>query len=169
MKNNSPEEAAICVATASLILGIAGAGASAFGSYETGAFQGQVARNNAIIAQQNADYARQAGSEQASIASRKGAAEGGKIKAAQAANGLDVNSGSALDVQAGERETNRLDAETVLNNAELTAYGYTTQSNNFKAQAQQDETAGDIGAVSSLLDKASSLGPKWSQSDTFGG
>ena len=79
-----------------------------------------------------------------------------------AANGVDVNTGSAVGVEAGERETSNLDAETVLNNAELTAYGYTTQASNFNAQAQQDVIGGDIGAAGSLLSNASSIGFKWS-------
>ena len=48
----------------------------------------------------------------------KGAAEGAKVKTAQAANNVDVNIGSAVNVQASERETNVLNTETVLNNAE---------------------------------------------------
>ncbi len=142
---------------------MAGAGVQAAGSLQQGAYQGQVGRNNAIIATQNADYARAAGSEQAAISSMKGAAKGAAIKTSQAANGIDVNTGSAVDVQASQRMTDQLDAETVLNNAELQAYGYTTQATNFQAQAQQDETAGFYGAASGLLGSASSIGGRWNQ------
>ena len=41
-----------------------------------------------------------------------------KVKTAQAANNVDVNIGSAVNVQASERETNVLNTDTVLNNAE---------------------------------------------------
>lgn len=75
-----------------------------------------------------------------------------------------MNSGSAVDVEESQRETSNLDAETVLNNGELQAYGYTTQSTNDTAQAGQDQLQGDYGAVGSLLSNASSLGTKWSQS-----
>ena len=150
------------LAAAAPFLALAGAGVSAVGTYEAGHFQSEVARNNAIIAKQNADYARTAGGEQAAIASRKGAAQGAALKTGLAANGVDVNSGSAVDVEAGARETSKLDAETVLNNAELQAYGYTTQATNFKAQSAQDEAGGIWGAAGSLLSNASSIGGKWS-------
>lgn len=142
-------------------LAIAGAGISAVGSIESGLYAGQVAKNNSTIATQNANYAREAGSEQATAQSIKGAAEGARIKTAQAANGVDVNSGSAVDVQEGQRETSRLDAETVLNNADLSAYGYTTQANNFDAQSQQDVAGGIFDAAGTLLGSASSIGGKW--------
>lgn len=151
------------LAAASPILGLVGAGASALGTFESGQFQGQVAKNNARIAENNAEYAREAGQTQAAAASRKGAAEGAAIRTGLAANGVDVNTGSAADVQAGQRETSKLDVETVLNNAELQAYGYTTQAANERAQAKQDVIGGDLGAAGSLLSNASSIGWRWSQ------
>ena len=58
-----------------------------------------VARNNAAIAQQNANYARQAAAVKSGQVDQKTAAMVGAVRAAQAANGLDVNSGTDLDVQ----------------------------------------------------------------------
>src|SRR5262249_52986349 len=132
-------------------LAIGGTALSAYGSLRRGMFQAQVARNNAKIAGQNAEYARESGQAQAALGTRKGAAEVAKIKTAIAANNIDVNSGSAVDVIAGETEANKLDAETVLHNSDLQAYGYTTQAESFKAQAKEDETSGWLNAASDLL------------------
>lgn len=154
------------LAAAAPLLSAIGAGVSAVGTLENGMYQGQVAQNNALIAKQNAQYATEAGQEQAAITSMKGAAKSASVKAGLAANGVDVNSGSAVDVEAGERETNELDTETVFNNAELQAYGYTTQANNDEAQAQQDQTGAIFGAAGSLLSNASSIGGKWGQPST---
>jgi hypothetical protein len=73
-------------------------------------------------------------------------------------------------VQESERETNKLDTETVLNNAELQAYGYRSNATSFNAQAGLDEAeaeqapiGADIGAAGGFLGSASSLGFKWSQ------
>jgi hypothetical protein len=49
-----------------------------------------VARNNAIIAGYNATEAEQAGETQAYVTSQTAAAQGRRIKAAQAANNIDV-------------------------------------------------------------------------------
>jgi hypothetical protein len=127
-----------------------------------------VATNNAIIAEQNATYASDAGLASAAASSLKGAAASGKIKATQAASGIDVNTGSAVNVQASERETNVLNAETVLNNAELQAYGYRAKATSEEAQAglekeeaAQATTGADIAAAGNLLSSASSVGAKW--------
>lgn len=138
-------------------LGTIGAGVSAVSSIAGGMYQGQVAENNATIATQNATYAKEAGQQQAATESAKGAAKQGELKTALAANNVDVNSGSAVDVESGERGTDVLDTATVLNNADLTAYGYTTQATNDKAQAQQDEEGGILTGVGGLLGKASSI------------
>lgn len=157
------------------IAGIAGGAASAGGALLGGIAQGNassyqaaVARNNAIIANQNADYAEQAGYAQADATARRGAATGAKIKTAQAANNVDVNTGSAKRVQVGQAETSELNTETVLNNAELTAYGYRSQATGFTAQAglesQEAEEApigGALNATGDLLSSASSVGLKW--------
>lgn len=99
----------------------------------------------------------------------KNAATAGSIKAAQAANGVDVNSGSNADVQASQRELGELDTETTENNALLQAYGYSSQATNFTAQAgleQQEAAQAPIGAALSagggLLGNASALSFRWS-------
>jgi len=157
-------------------LAIGGAGISAIGAIEQGqatanaaSYSAQVARNNATVAEQNAQYSTEAGQARAEASSRKGAASLGKLKASQAASGVDVNSGSAVNVQESERETNKLDTETVLNNAELQAYGYRSQATSFNAQAGlKDEEAkqapigAGFAAAGGLLSSASSIGMKWS-------
>jgi len=161
----------MCLATIGIIGALTsavGTGAGALAQGQSANYQAQVASNNAIIANQNATHAEQAGEEQAQEQSIKGAAAGGRIKAAQGANGVDVNSGSAVDVQASEREENKLDTENVFNNAQLQAYGYRTQSTSYEAQAGLDTMAaedapieGALGATGGLLSNASSIGFKW--------
>lgn len=171
------------VAPLALAAGIAGAGISAAGTIEQGQatanaanYAAQVAQNNATIANQNATYATAAGQTQAANQSLKGAATAGRIKASQAASGIDVNTGSALNVQEGQREQSQLDTETVLNNAELQAYGYRSQATSYTAQsgleteeAEQAPIGADIGAAGGFLSSASSVASKWSQLGPSGG
>lgn len=167
--------AEMCFATAALIAGGIGAATSAVGAISQGEatgneakYQAQIATNNAQIAKQNAQYSAEAGSEQATIEGLKSANAGGRIKASQAANNVDVNSGSALKVQQGQRQAGYLDTLTAENNALLQAYGYKATAASDTAQAALDTQeseeapiAGDIGAAGSLLGNASSLGFKW--------
>lgn len=152
-----------------------GAGVSALGTIAGGisqahqaSYQAEVAKNNATIADNNATEATQAGQAQAEAASLKGAAVAGNILAEQAANGIDVNSGSAVDVQQSQREESKLDTNTVVHNAALSSYGYRTQQQNFLAQAELDKSeaasapiGAAIGAVGSFLGNASGLSSKW--------
>lgn len=144
------------------LLGTIGAGVSAASAVYSGLYQGQVAQNNATIATQNATLARQTGQQQGAVSSEKGAAKIAEIKGAYAANNVDVNSGSAADVEAGQRGTNALDTATVLHNADLSAYGYTTQASNDEAEATQDRIQGVLKGAGSLLGNSSGINTgKW--------
>ncbi len=147
---------------------VAGAGIGAFSKYQSGQFAGQVAENNAQVAGQSAEYATEAGTADAATQSLKGAVKSAGIKNAIAANGIDVNTGSAPKVLASQAETNQLDIETILHNSDLTAYGYRTQQQDLIDQAKQDREGGVLGAmgeglsgISTLVDKAPSLPLKW--------
>lgn len=139
---------------ASAVVGYMGAQSAASAASKNANYQAQVAKNNQTIAEQNAAYASQAGEAKAEAQSLKGASTLSAVKAAEAANSVDVNSGSALDVQETQREFNALDTRTVQNNAMLTAYGYRSQATNFGAESElqtaeagQAQTAGDRKSV----------------------
>ena len=164
-------------AAAAPIIGAVGAGVSAIGAIGQGEahaaearYQSQVAANNRVIAEQNAQYATQAGEEttfQTGLRERDKAA---KITTGIAANNLDVNTGSARDVRTSQAEIGQLAEETTKNNAALTAYGYRTQATNYqaesqllKAEAPQDVAGGFLGGAGTLLSGASTAGFRWNQ------
>lgn len=168
-------------------IGATGAGSllSAFGAYKQGqstsamyGYQAGMATLNSKIALQNADYASQQGEQQAVIEGRKGAQQLGAIKANQGASGLDVNSGSTVQVQQSQRQTTQLDTQQIRSNAAKTAYDFQTQSAEdvaqagmYTAAASNANTAGDIGALTSLVGGAASISSKWlagTQSGMFG-
>lgn len=154
--------AATAIAIGATAVSAAGAGMSAYGSIQQGNYQAQVAKNNATMAQQNATYSAQSGLAQGQQQSLQNAAQLGQMKANQAANNVDINSGSALDVQEGQEAAGNLDTQTTIHNSLLQAYGYQTQAESDTAQASQDQTAGYEGAASDVLSAASSIGFKYS-------
>jgi hypothetical protein len=165
----------MCFATAAAVAGIAGSALTAGGTLEGGqaaknsaSYAAQVAANNAATATANASYSERAGQAQATATSLKGAATMGKIKTAQAASGVDVNTGSAAGVQQSEREVSMLDTETTQANADLQAYGYRTQATGYAAQGQLEQAeaeqapiGADLAAAGGILSSASSVGAKW--------
>lgn len=163
------------LAIGSLGLSVVGAGISAFGANKTAQansdaaiYQSQVAANNKKIADQNAAYAITSGRSQAFANDLKTDQTLGTQKAVQAANGLDVNSGTNVNVRQSTEEMGRLDTLTIMNNAMKQAGGFLAQGANFQAESDLDkmkaktsETTGDIGVATSLLGGASSFGDKW--------
>lgn len=131
-------------------------------------YQAQVARNNKIIADQNADWSMRAGRHEATIQGLRTREIAGQTKADIAASGIDVNSGSAVDVVNATRRAGMMDEATILSNASKEAYGWTTQGANFEAQAglleleaTEAERSGKFNAFSSLLGSATNIASNW--------
>ncbi len=167
--------AAAALPAIALGAGIAGAATSAYGAISSANatsananYQAQVARNNAITASQNAEYTTQAGQEKAQQNSLQERAKLGQVRSGLAAQGVDVNSGSALADQQTQRETGSLSTQQIIDNAALQAYGYRTQQTSDTAQsaldtqeAGQASTAGDLSAAGGLLGSAASVGSNY--------
>lgn len=158
-----------------VVSGLASAGLGVYGAIQQGqaqqeaaAYQAQVARNNQIVAEQNAAYARAAGAAQEATQRMRTASLLGKQKAAMAANGFDVNSGTNLDITGATAALGEQDALTIRNTAARTASGYVQQGQDFGTQAgmldmqrRNAATAGTIGGAASLLGGASAFADKW--------
>lgn len=152
--------------------GIAGAGLSAIGSYNSmeaqsknAAYQAQVAANNAKTAMQNAAMETQSGEIEAANQGLKTRAAVGQTLARQGASGVNVNVGSAPKVRAAESELGVLDALTIRSNAAKKAYGYevaatsdTAESGLLTAESEQASEAAPVMALGSFLSSASSVG-----------
>lgn len=150
---------------AGAIAGIIGAGIGAVGAYKSGQaakasgeYNSEVAANNATIAQQNATLAAQEGNAAVEQSQLKTRAQVGGILANQAAAGVDVNKGSAVDVRSSAAELGELSALNIRSSAARQAYGYNVQATNDTAQSQLDKsqgdnaaTAGDIGAGATII------------------
>lgn len=117
-------------------------------------YQAQVASNNAIIAKQNAQYAASAGAAQAEEAGLKARAQAAGVRASEAANGVEVNGGSAAEVQDSQRLIGDLNQQTVSNNAALETYGYESQATSFKAQSELQKFEGTYDLVAGFTNAA---------------
>ena len=103
----------------------------------------------------------------------------GQARAAFGANGVDVNSGSAVDAQRSIARTTALNVGADVYNADVQAVSDRNQTANYDTQANTDRTAasnavtsGFIGAGTSLIGTASAVSSKWAsfqQSGVLGG
>jgi hypothetical protein len=158
----------MCPGTLAIIAaGTAAAGSLLKGvtSAESASYQAQVARNNATISRQNAAYSAGAAEVDTERAGLEARAHSASVRAALAANNVDVNSGSPADVQASERVKGALDTATVANRGAQKVYGYEGQATSFQSEANlkqseviPDLLMGGLGAVSSVAGGAADYG-----------
>ncbi|MET1025620.1 MAG: hypothetical protein ABWY00_00525 [Dongiaceae bacterium] len=141
------------------------AGVSAVGAVQQGQAQSQqakynaaVARNNQVIANQNADDALKRGEVDETEQRKKTQLMLGQQRAGFAAQGADLGSGSVLDILGDTAATGELDALTIRGNAQREARQYLVQGNDLSAEAtlkgmeaRQARTAGYFDMTSSLL------------------
>lgn len=161
---------------------LAGGLLSAFGAQKEGEsaqqaynYRAQVARINADINRQNADWTRAKGEKDTEQFGMKAAQQRGAIRAAQGASGLDVNSGSARDVQRSQEKVVQKDMSQIRANAAKIAYDYETKATMDENQASLDtmagenaSNAGDLKAWSSIIGTVSTVSSKWQQGKTTG-
>ena len=172
--------AAASVASAAAAVGgtVAKAGGQLKGGQATSQadyYRAQVARNNADAYDAAATRTVQGGEVASDTMGLRAAQNLGKVKASQAANGIDVNTGSAVDVQAGTAQAGRLDQLTTLSNAQLQGYGYRTRAAQERAQANLDSAGAAQApegaaaeAAGTILGGASALPSGWI-TKVFGG
>ncbi len=165
----------LALTAASTVMGAIGQRQQAAASAGMANYQAQVARNNQMVAEWNAQRALQQGQVDEQNQRLKSAALLGSQRAALASQGGDVDSGSPLDVQADTARAGEYDAQTIRNNDALKAYGYRVQGANAGAEANLDDykaastmAALPYGIGSSLLGGASSLGDKYLGFDSKG-
>lgn len=157
------------------LLSASGAKQSAQAQAQMLAYQSQVAQINSQIDKQNADYERAVGEQQALNFGLKEGQQESRIRTVQAASGINVNSGSAVDVQRSQRTLGQMDLATIRQNAAKTAYDYdvkSTQDMNqaglYTAASANAQRAGGISAFASLVSTAGNVSSKWLKGNTRG-
>lgn len=124
-------------------------------------YNAAIAANNQVIAKQNATAAMQEGEANASASSQKTKAQLGGILANQGASGVDINSGSSVDVRSSAAQNGELNAINIRADAARRAYGYQTDAAQYGLQEKMDKSeaknaaiSGDINAAGTLLSAA---------------
>jgi hypothetical protein len=118
------------------ISGMAGASAQARAIETQGAYQKTMFELNTKFAQLQADDAIRRGD--AEVAAHKGQVKKliGSQRAAMAAQGIEIDSGSAMDVQSDTAMLGELDAMKIKTNAYREAYGYKVEAMNNTMQGE---------------------------------
>lgn len=142
-------------------IGFAQGQANAQAASLRGRFQNDVAERNAQLAEMQREDALNRGSLEEDRARGETAQAIASGRASAAAQGIDVNSGSAVAVRASQQLVGDIDATTIRNNAAREAWGYDVEAANQRMQgklallAGENEAAQDrLGSYSTLLSGA---------------
>lgn len=133
-------------------------------------YNAQVASNNAAMAQRQAEDAKERGRIEEQRFRLQAAQLRGQQAASLAANGVDISSGSPLQVLADSAGMAELDAASVRDQAAREAYGYQVESANYlnestleRARGKSAKRASYFEAGSSLLTGAGRVAANWPQ------
>jgi hypothetical protein len=158
-----------------LAMAMAGAGmaTSAIGAYKSASgqkaalnYQSSVAKSNAQIAEEQAHIAQLNGQQEEFASRLKTAATVGDQRAIAAANGVDVSSGSPVEIVASSRYLGERDALTIRDNAARQAWAYNQQATGYRNEAAMDSATADamnpwMSAAGSLLTGAGTVADRW--------
>lgn len=134
------------------------AGASLYKGYAEGQYAMAQADAQADALERNADISRQQGHdavERGGMEELRLRRQLANLRANQrtqaAASGIDINSGSALDLQNASISEGEFDAETIRFNAARAKWGYDSQANNMDAQAINARAIGRSARTNALI------------------
>lgn len=116
-----------------------------------GDYQQRVSEVNTTIADMEADQAVAIGEKNANQYASKVRQKVGDERAGLASQGIDVNTGTAYDVQEDTKFFGDLDVQTIKNNAYMQAFGYKMQSIGASAAGQFAGISANLNSNSSLI------------------
>ncbi len=136
----------------------AGGGASLLSAYQQSnalKSQAEFEKNqldaNARLADMQADDAIRRGSTEANRATRAGQETVSAQRVALAAQGIDINTGSAGAIQDETIALSQADADTIRNNAWREAWGFKVQASNARGTGRMTKVAGENAARNTLI------------------
>ena len=169
-------------AAANLSLGMqtAGAVSGAIGGFYSAkmtknqlAFEADMSRINARIAELGARTAMEGGQKQIAALTMQAGQLKSRQRASMAANGIDLGEGNAAEIQASTELMKELDKQTLESNAVRSAWGYRTEAANLQSSAMMKEGSAAgispaMAGASSLLTGASQVASSWYQYNKVG-
>jgi hypothetical protein len=153
---------------AGLMAGAAGAYKTAAGQKAALTYQSNVADSNAQIAEEQAKFALMNGEREEQASRLKMAALLGDQKAVAAANGVDVATGSPVELMASTRFIGENDALTIRDNAARQAWAYRENARGYRNEAAMDRSTSKsmspwMSAFGSLLTNAGTVNSRWNR------
>ncbi len=136
-------------------------GIGAVGAYQQGQAAKAMGRNNQIMAEYAAQDALRRGDAEAAAVQRRASQVQGAQRAALAAKGLDINAGTAGELQDQTDFFSQVDQSTARTNAARDAWSARVQGANARAQGDAAARQGNTAAFATLLGTGAQVADKW--------
>jgi len=147
---------AVAIPIVTLVTSLAATAYSAQAQSQAGKFQAAIARRNAEAQEKAARDAQARGlNEGVRLAMAAGQVRGA-ARAGFGTSGVELTSGSALDVLSDHAMFSELDKQSVKANAERESYGMHVQAGNYLAQGRADRATGNNAAIGTVIGGVSS-------------
>jgi hypothetical protein len=143
--------AALAAAAVGATAAVGSAYTSAEAAKAQGAYQKRQAELNAGMGEFQAEEAIRRGDEDAKAMGKKTKQVIGSQRAALAAQGIEVDSGTAAEIQADTAAIGAVDAQTIKNNAWREAWGFRAQATVTRGQGNMALMAANNQAKSTLI------------------
>lgn len=144
----------VTLAVTATVVTMAGQGFSAMQQASQHRYQARVAERNVQLANE-AGQQEQENTRQAALAHYRQVAQlKGQQRAAMAANGIDINFGSAADVQGDTDMLAREDAQRIYTQGERAVRGRDFEASNFGGEAKAQRSAATGALISGAFDMA---------------
>lgn len=137
--------------TAAIAMMAGGTAVTAYGQYQAGKANQKIANYNAEVAELQAEQALKRGREDESRLRMQTRQTIGAQRAALAAMGIDLDDGTAAQIQDDTTYFGELDALTIRNNAALEAWGYRTQATDYRMQGSLAASQGRSQMLGTIL------------------
>ena len=119
--------------------------------------QARIALGNASIAERNAIIAGHAGAVNASRVGRQGQRSVSKIRTGAAKSGVEVDTGTPLDVQVADVVNSAVNEMYEIYKADRQAEGFEHQAHSFKSQASAYRAAGKNAMMAGFINAAATV------------
>ena len=144
-------------ATVGTTMQVIGTLASAGAQYQSAQYGQAMATQNAKLAEQHGMASLTQGRLEQERIARRARQIQGQQRAMYGASGVDISSGSPLEIQASTEYMAAQDKALVRYNAELKKWGFDVESANYKTQASQYGNMGKSALVGGLLGAGSTI------------
>ena len=147
----------VTLAVTATVAAAASAGVAGYSQAQQQKYQGKVARQNATLEAERANSQRTANEEERRNLQRRYASLRGSQRAAMAANGLDLDFGSAADTLSDTDMIYQEDLKTQVWNSGQRVRGIDISAANFSAEAKAQKMAARGAAVGTALNVGSTI------------